>query len=120
MSTTVLQDLRAALRLIRSPHRWCRGAFALDARGGDVEVDDPYACRRCAAAALALVTKRTVFDVASTKAYHALEHAVVALFPYDPKTADLDPLEWVNDHFTHVDVVRVFKRAIRDQRSLAR
>lgn len=47
-----VEECKTVYELFQSPHRWTRGAFARDERGGDVEVDSKRAVCWCVIGAI--------------------------------------------------------------------
>lgn len=96
-----VEILRSALELIRDEDHWCQGTFARDAHGMATQAMGPDAVAWCAYGAL-LKTQMLCGDCAK-----ALDNSAGQLFGHASAP-------FINDSFTHADVLVMFKQAIAD------
>ena len=100
---TTADILREARELIAEPDRWVKGTQAETAEGLSVDYNDPAACGRCAAAAIAAVSP-TLED--RFTAFRALADALKFK---EPRRI----VAWNNaKRRRHSDVMAAFDRAI--------
>ena len=93
------EALRKAKALIEDPQHWCQGVYAKGKSGREVDVKSRYADQWCAAGAMDKVNPRNTFsgDLYLNRAARDL---------YDQHFIT------VNDRLAHMDVMRMYDRAI--------
>lgn len=101
---SLLLDLQAARALITDPAHWCRGAWARDAKG--VEVNPTKGVSFCMAGAVLRVAAERHLD-----AFEALSRVV-----FSPGfSIGCINIAYFNDHTSHAQVLAVFDRAIEQE-----